>query len=61
MDIIDEIKKIKEHLNIIHFRNLQLTRKMNKIIIKLNKINNISTYSSSEDSDIKYPDDSDYD
>ena len=52
MDFIDEVRLLKKQIE-------QFEKKLNAVIIKLNKINHIASYSS--DDDIKYPNDSDYD
>jgi hypothetical protein len=55
MDLIDEIKLLKKQIK-------KVDEKLNKIIIRLNKINHISSYSSNDSTDdIKYENDSDYD
>jgi len=53
MDFIYEIRLLKKQIE-------QFEKKLNAVIIELNKINHIVSYSSDED-DIKYPNDSDYD
>jgi len=56
MDFIYEIRLLKKQIE-------QFEKKLNAVIIELNKINHIATYSDTEDyeDDIKYPNDSDYD
>ena len=55
MDFIYEIRLLKKKIE-------QFEKKLNAVIIELNKINHIATYSDTEDyDDIKYPNDSDYD
>jgi len=53
MDFIYEIRLLKKQIE-------QFEKKLNAVIIELNKIKHIASYSSDED-DIKYPNDSDYD
>jgi seryl-tRNA synthetase len=63
MDLIDEVNKIKEQLTKLNEKHLKIERKMNSLIIKINKMTHIASYSSNSsiDDDIKYPGDSDYD
>jgi hypothetical protein len=54
MDFIYEIRSLKKQIE-------QFEKKLNAVIVELNKIKNIATYSSDDDDNIKYPNDSDYD
>jgi hypothetical protein len=57
MDFIYEIRSLKKQIE-------QFEKKLNAVIVELNKTTkgyNIATYSSDDDDNIKYPNDSDYD
>jgi len=59
MDFIYEIRLLKEQLKKLNEDYIKYEKKLNSIIVELNKKNHIASYSS--DDDIKYPNDSDYD
>jgi hypothetical protein len=57
MDFIYEIRSLKKQIE-------QFEKKLNAVIVELNKTTkgyNIATYSTDDDDNIKYPNDSDYD